>query len=141
MAAVSGRHGYVKWGADAAKKKIVNMNHWDLTLNVDMLDVTPFSTDGAQWRAFLPGLSGWSGTFSGFADAVGDSSGQKAAQTAILTPATGAITLYLSETGLEQYRGAVYFQALNVGVDVADSEKASYSFQGTAALTYATADA
>ena len=141
MDAVAGRHGYVKWGADAAKKKIVNMDHWDLSVNVDQLDVTAFSTDGAQWRAFKPGLSDWSGTFSGFADVVGDSSGQKAAQTAILTPATGAITLYLSETGLEQYRGAVYFQSMGVSVDVADSEKQTFSFRGTAALTYATADA
>lgn len=134
MAAVQGRHGLVKW----ATKQIMRADHWDISLDVDMLDVTAFSTDGVQWRSFLPGLSQWSGTVSGFADVVGDSSGQKAIQTAILTPATGTIKLMLSETGGEALNGAVYWRNMSNTVDVADSEKIVFSFQGTGALTYTT---
>ena len=141
MAAISGKSGFVKWGAAAAKKNILRIDHWDCSVDVDQLDVTAFTTDGAQWRSFLPGLSQWSGSLTGFADAVGDSSGQKAIQTAILTPSTGNIVLYLNETGLEQLRGAIYWRNQTVNVDVADSEKLSLSFQGTGTLAYATADA
>ena len=134
MAAVAGRHGFIKYKA----KGIYRLDHWDLTCNNELLDVTAFSTDGTQWRSFTPGLSNWSGSISGFADAVADSSGQKAIQTALLTPATGTIILYFSETGLENLSGSVYWTAENVSVDVADSEKVVFSFQGTGALAYTT---
>lgn len=135
MAAVAGRQGFLKYKA----KGVYRLDHWDLTLQNDMLDVTPFTTDGTQWRQYLPGLSAWSGTVSGFADAVADSSGQKVIQTNILAPATGTLILYLSETGLENFSGSVYWQTMNVSADVADSEKVSFSFQGTGTLGYATA--
>ncbi len=135
MAAVAGRQGLIKYKT----KQVFRLDHWDLNLQNDMLDVTAFSTDGTQWRSYLPGLSAWSGSISGFADAVADSSGQKVIQTNILTPATGTIILYLSETGLENFTGSVYWQTMGVNVDVADSEKVTFSFQGNGALTYATA--
>lgn len=135
MAAVAGRHGLIKYKT----KQVFRLDHWDANLQNDMLDITSFTTDGVQWRSFLPGLSSWTGTISGFADAVADSSGQKVIQTSILTPATGTIILYFSETGLENLTGSVYWQSMGVNVDVADSEKVVFSFQGTGALTYATA--
>ena len=141
MAAVAGRHGYIEYGTTAAPKQIYRLDHWDLTANSEMLDVSSFTTDGATWRAFIPGLQSWSGSISGFADAVADSSGQKAIQTALLTPATGNILLFFSETGREHLKGAVYWTAENVSVDVADSEKVVFNFQGTGALSYATATA
>jgi len=134
MAAVAGRHGLIKYKT----KQVFRLDHWDANLQNDMLDITSFSTDGTQWRSFLPGLSQWSGTISGFADAVADSSGQKVIQTSILTPATGTIILYFSETGLENLTGSVYWQSMGVNVDVADSEKVSFSFQGTGVLSYST---
>jgi hypothetical protein len=134
MAALQGRHGLVKWKT----KQIFRADHWDLSLDVDMLDVSAFSTDGKQWRDFLPGLSQWSGTISGFQDVIGDSSGQKAIQTAILTPATGTVKLFLSETGGENLYGSVYFRNESLNVDVADSEKMVFGFQGTGTLTYST---
>ena len=134
MAALQGRHGLVKWKT----KQIYRISSWNVNLAVDMLDVTPFSTDGAQARAFLPGLSGWSGTCDGFLDVIGDSSGQKAIQTAILTPSTGTIILLTDETNGNGYTGAVYFNNLSVNVAVEDSQKVSLAFQGTGALTWST---
>lgn len=134
MAAVAGRHGLIKYKT----KQVFRLDHWDANLQNDMLDVTSFSTDGTQWRSFLPGLSSWTGTISGFADAVADSSGQKVIQTSILTPATGTIILYFSEIGLENLTGSVYWQSMGVNVDVADSEKVVFAFQGTGALSYST---
>lgn len=134
MAALQGRHGLVKWKT----KQIFRIDHWDVSADVDMLDVTPFSTDGAQARAFIPGLSGWSGTMTGFLDVIGDTSGQKAIQTAILTPATGTVILLTDETNGNGYTGAIYFRNLSVNVDVADSQKISLGFQGTGALSWST---
>lgn len=134
MAALQGRHGLVKWKT----KQIYRVDHWDLSLDVDQLDVTAFSTDGVQFRSFLPGLSAWGGTLSGFTDVISDTSGQRAIQTAVLTPATGTIILYTDETNGNGYTGAVYWRNLSVSVDVADSEKISLAFQGTGALSYST---
>lgn len=135
MAALQGRHGLVKWKT----KQIYRMSNWSLNVPVDMLDVTAFSTDGAQWRTFLPGLSGWSGTCDGFLDVISDTSGQRAIQTAILTPSTGTIILLTDETNGNGYTGAVYFNNLSVNVAVEDSQKISLAFQGTGALSYSTA--
>jgi predicted secreted protein len=134
MAAISGRNGAVQYKA----KSFLSADHWDITVNSDMLDVTSFSTVGVQWRSFLPGLSGWSGTVSGLYNLT-DTTAQKVAQTNILTPATGTIKLFISDTGLENLSGSVYFQSYGVNVDVADSEKFNFAFQGNGALTYATA--
>jgi predicted secreted protein len=134
MPAISGRNGAVQYKT----KSFLSADHWDLTVNGDMLDVTSFSTVGVQWRSFIPGLSGWSGTVSGFYN-ISDTTAMKVAQTNILTPATGTIKLFLSDTGLENLSGSIYWQTYNVNVDVADSEKFSLAFTGNGALTYATA--
>lgn len=134
MAALQGKSGLVKWKT----KQIFRINSFSVNVNVDQLDVTPFSTDGAQFRQFIPGLSGWDGSCDGFLDVIGDSSGQKAIQTAILTPATGTIILLTDETNGNGYTGAVYWRTLTANVDVADSQKISLAFQGTGALTWST---
>jgi hypothetical protein len=134
MAALQGRHGLVKWKT----KQIFRMTDWSLNLTVDQLDVTAFSTDGTQFRSFIPGLTAWDGNCNGFHDIIGDSSGQKAIQTAILTPATGTIILFTDETNQNGYTGAVYWQNLNVNVAVEDSEKIGLSFQGTGTLSWST---
>lgn len=134
MPAISGRNGTVQYKT----KSFLSADHFDLTVNSDMLDVTCFSTGGVQWRSFLPGLSGWSGSVSGFWN-IADTTALKVAQTNILTPATGTIKLFLSDTGMENLSGSVYFQSYGVSVDVADSEKFNFAFQGNGALAYATA--
>jgi predicted secreted protein len=135
MAALQGRQGLLKWKT----KQIFRISNWTLNVNVDQLDVTAFSTDGTQWRSFLPGLSGWDGTCDGFHDLIGDTSGQTAIKTAVLTPATGTIILLTDETNGNGYTGAVYWRNMSVNVDVADSQKLSLGFQGTAALSWSTA--
>lgn len=135
MAALQGRHGLVKYKT----KQVYRINNWSMNLAVDQLDVTGFSTDGTQFRSFLPGLSAWSGTCDGFLDIIGDTSGQKAIQTAVLTPTTGTIILLTDETNGNGYTGSVYFNNLSVNVAVEDSQKVNLAFQGTGALTWSTA--
>ena len=134
MAAISGRNGAVKYKT----KTLVSIDHWDCNIQGDMLDVTAFSTAGVQWRSFTPGLSGWTGSLSGHYN-IADTSGQKVIQTNILSPATGTLILYLSDTGGENLSGSVYWQNETVNVDIADTEKVVFSFQGNGALAYATA--
>jgi predicted secreted protein len=133
MPALSGRNGVVKYKT----KTLVNIDHWDCTISGDMLDVTSFSTAGVQWRSFLPGLSAWTGSLSGHYNFT-DTSGQKVIQTNILTPATGTLKLYLSDSGGETLSGSVYWQSEAVNVDIADTEKVVFSFQGNGALSFST---
>lgn len=134
MAALQGKSGLVKWKT----KQIFRINSWTLNSDVDMLDVTAFSTDGAQWRAFLPGLGQWSGTCDGFLDIIGDTSGQKAVNTAFLTPATGTIILLTDETNGNGFTGAVYWRNMTASAAVDSAETVSLGFQGTAALSWST---
>lgn len=134
MAAISGRNGAVKYKT----KTLVSIDHWDCSIQGDMLDVTSFSTAGVQWRSFVPGLSGWTGSFSGHYN-ISDTSGQKVAQAAALAATTGTLILYLSDTGGENLSGSIYFTNESVNVDIADTEKVVFSFQGNGALAFATA--
>jgi hypothetical protein len=133
MAALSGRNGLVKYKT----KTLVSIDHWDCNVSNDMLDVTSFSSAGVQFRSFKPGLSGFSGSFSGHYD-IADSSGQKVCQTAALAATTGTIKLYLSDSGGEALNGSVYFTNETATVDIADTEKVVFSFQGSGALTFTT---
>jgi predicted secreted protein len=134
MAAISGRNGAVKWKT----KTLVSIDHWDCSVSADMLDVTAFSTAGVQWRSFVPGLSGWSGSLSGHYN-ISDTSGQKIMQASMLAATTGTIILYLSDTGGENLSGSVYMTNETATVDIADTEKVVFSFQGNGALAFATA--
>ena len=62
MAALTGKGGEVRYGG----KAIFRMNHWDVSADTNVLDVTAWTTSAAQWRTNLAGLSGWSGSLSGW---------------------------------------------------------------------------
>ena len=135
MAALNGLSGEIRYGA----KAIYRMNHWDLNVDTNVLDVTAWTTAAAQWRTNIAGLQGWSGTVSGYWDMIGDTSGQKLMQTRTLTPTTGTLILYQSLSGGENYRGDVLFNQMTPSLDIDGTANITFAFTGNGALTYSTA--
>jgi len=132
MAAVTGKSGVVNRGGVT----VLSMNSWSIDLDSDMRDHTSFSTGTLQWRTFLPGLSQWSGTFSGFFNAASTSQNDEIALS--LTPTTSTIILELDKDAGGQFNGATFISSLGAGSDVDGDSVISFGFQGTGALTYTT---
>ncbi len=137
MAALAGKKSNVTYKTKTLKTPAVGS--WSINTQTDTLDVTGMTTGGVQWRSFLAGLSGWSGSISGEWNMIADTSGQKVMQTNTLTPATGTVKCFVSTTGLENYSGDVIFSGFSPSVDVGGTVKAVFNFTGNGALTYATA--
>ena len=132
MAAIAGKQGKVLYKGG----HVVNMGAWSLDQNLDMLDVTDFSTGTVQSRDFIPGLQNWSGSISGNFDAA--STGLTDIRTNTLTPATGTLLLYMDKVGGEALTGAVYWQTMSHNTPVDAKAEVTLAFQGTGTLTYAT---
>jgi hypothetical protein len=66
MAALSGKAGSVAWTTHTSLADNQNIRSWSLDIETDELETTDFSV--AQWKTFIAGLSGASGTFEGFID-------------------------------------------------------------------------
>ncbi len=132
--AISGKRGRIQYGG----ADVGDINSWSLDINHDTLDVTAWTTDNAQWRTFISGLSGWSGSVSGFWDLTG-STNQKDLQDNVLTPSTAQIILYVNSSGGENYRGSCLLSRQSVSAEISGSPTLAFDFQGTGALTYSTA--
>ena len=135
MAALTGKGGEILYGA----KAIYRLNHFDVNIETNVLDVTAWSTSAAAWRTNIAGLNGWSGNVAGYWDMIADTSGQKLMQTRTLTPTTGTIILRVDGAGGENYRGDIVFQRQNVAVDIDGTANLSFDFVGNGALTFSTA--
>ena len=121
MANLAGRTGMVYIGGD-----IAGIRNWTLDYTVDMLDTTDFA-DGAATnaaRTFIPGLSGWSGTFEGFKDGAPQGLGF-----------SSSITLKLEEDGTYFWQGSAYITGIHPNVAVDGVITYTYDFQGTGELT------
>ena len=133
MAEISGKKGLVEY----AGGQVASVNSWSMDVNTDMLDITSFTTGTVQWRKFLDGLSGWSGTINAFFNAA--STGLTDFRTNTLTPSTGQVILYLDKEGGENYRGSCFVSSLGNSVDIDGTANVTIGFQGTDTLTFSTA--
>lgn len=132
MAAVSGKQGLFSYKG----VPVFRLNSFDLDIAVDSLDVTSFSTGTVQWRDMIAGLSGWTGTASGFWDPTG-STAQKDMQTNVLTPATGTAKFELDKDVGGNFSGDVILsQSVSVGIE--GTADVTFNVQGNGVLTYAT---
>ena len=119
--ALAGRTGMVNISGD-----IAGIRNWTLDYTVDMLDTTDFA-DGAATnaaRTFIPGLSGWSGTFEGLKDGAPQGLGF-----------SSSITLKLEEDAGLFWQGSAYITGIHPSVSVDGVITYTYDFQGTSALT------
>ena len=131
MAALSGKAGRFDYGG-----QVVNINHWTLDVDTNLIEVTPWSTGTDQWRAYTPGLSGAAGTASGYFDAA--STGQNDMRSNILTPAASTCRLEIDKTGGAAFTGSIYLERLNLDVDIDGSADVAYDFRFNGAVAYTT---
>lgn len=109
-----------------AASEVVGIKSWKLDHTFDTLDGTGFDSSGH--RTFLPGLDTWAGSFEGFKDG------------APLTIGTAiALELLQSATANQKYTGSAIISGAHPSVSVDGLNLISYDFQGTGALTIATA--
>jgi hypothetical protein len=135
MAAISGKDGLVHYDGG----QVARISDWSLDINTDLHDVTAFSTGTVQWRSYIAGLSGWSGSFSGFFDEV-SSTGQHDMQTKTLTPATGTIKLYTGYSLGDYFSGGILFSRQSVSASVGgEPVPVSWDFTGNSTLAWTTA--
>lgn len=123
MAKIHGKGGDV----DAGSGSVAGIGAWTLSRDGEAAETTDFSSLGL--KEFIPGMSSWAGTFSGFKDG------------APLTP-NDVVTLTLEEvadSGTERYTGTAIITNHSPAVDVAGVITYAYTFQGTGALTPASA--
>jgi len=118
MAEVAGYGGYVE---SSDGNKVAGIKSWSCPQVANVGDKTDFSSSGL--KEFLLTLKEWSGTFEGSLDG---------------TPLTLGETyeLHLGLTGTTEYYGDAIITNIAPAVSVDGVNVISYSFQGTAALTF-----
>lgn len=135
MAAETGKSAKVMYGT-ATAGDVVNLDAWSLSYDTDMYETTDFSTGTVQSRDFIPGLATWTADVSGNFDPA--STGLTDLRTNALAGSTGTLILYISKTGGENYTGTTFISNLSVDAPIDGKVAASFAFQGTGALTFAT---
>ncbi len=123
MAKKSGRTGFV----DTASV-VIGITQWSLDYTADMLETTDFSASGIA--AYIPGVSRWSGTFSGYKDG-----------TPIALGVTNSVSIVLGESSVstERWSGVAFISGIHPSTNFDGVVSYAYDFQGTAALTVPTA--
>ncbi len=118
MAEVAGYGGYVE---SAEGVIVAGIKSWTCPQLANVGDITDFQSSGE--KEFLLLLKEWSGTFEGSLDG---------------TPLNLGATyeLHLGLTGTTEYFGEAIITGINPGVTVDGVNVISYSFQGTAGLTF-----
>ena len=132
MAELSGKAAKVLYSTAAVNV----LDTWDITADTNMLDVTTFSTATIQWRDFVDGLSGWSGTVSGNFDIL--STGLTDMRVNSLTPSTAQIELYMDKVGGESLLGSCFLNSMGHTAPIDGKVEVTFGIQGTGALTFST---
>lgn len=127
MAAIAGKDGQVQLGANV----VAETTNWSLDITVDPIDTTVHLD---EWREFIAGLRGWSGTIEASWDMT-DTNGQLALQ-ALMTGTPAVIAVELWTANLLGYSGDIWVTGISVGTPVEDKVSVSFSFTGNSALSY-----
>ncbi len=129
MGKFSGAKGYV--GASTA---IAGINQWSMDYTVDMLEITDFSVSGVA--AYIPGVSRWSGTFSGYKDGAPKALGT--ANTVNLWLIESASTTGVASTEAKAWTGTAYISGVHPTTNFDGIVSYAYDFTGAATLTVPT---
>lgn len=124
MAEVSGKNGSVSFtGASGS------IHSWTISLVGDALETTDFD-DSSGGRSYIPGLTGWSGSFDAYYS-TGNTSvpGTSATGTVILRTTTGTVGLFT---------GDIIITGTDVTTPIDGIVTQSYTFQGTGAVATST---
>ncbi len=119
MGKTSGQYGFV--GTSVA---IAGINQWSLDYTVDMLETTDFSASGVA--SYIPGVSRWSGTFSGFKDGAPKGLGTSATTNLVLSETSASTTAW---------QGTACISGIHPTVNHDGIVSYSYDFTGSATVT------
>lgn len=125
MAKFSGRTGYV--GVSTA---VAGINQWSMDYTVDMMETTDFSVSGVA--AFLPGVSRWSGSFSGYKDGAPQGLGTVSAVDLWLVENASAA---IASSEAKVWKGNAYLSGLHPTTNFDGIVGYNYDFQGTGAIS------
>lgn len=124
MARLAGYGGNVKYGAGPTT--VAAVKNWSLDHVVDTYESTGMDSSGH--KAYVPGLDGWSGSFECFKDGAPIARGTEV-----------ALELEESSTAGQEWIGQGIITAIHAATSVDGLVGYVYDFQGTGALTDATA--
>ena len=128
MAALSGLNGSVVY-MTAGTTNIVGIGEWSLDIGMSPVEITAF---GDTWRAILPSIREYSGSFSGNADT--DTS-QATLRNAMLGGSAVALRLY-DAAATYWNLGTVYLTGQSNGISVDGKGDRGWDFDGHGAPTY-----
>ena len=123
MAELSGKNGDVTMSCGDT-----SVHNWTLSYVGDALETTDFD-DSSGGRSYIPGLTGWSGSYDCFYDT---------ANTAI-PGTTGDIVLKMSTGATVGWKGGIVITGVDYGTAIDGIVTQTYTFQGTGALAASTA--
>lgn len=109
-----------------AAKNIAGIKSWALDYTADALETTDFATSGV--RSYIVGASGWAGSFEGYKDGAPLSIGSQY-----------GVELAESATTTQMWLGNAIITGVHASVSFDGVVSYSYDFQGTGALTVASA--
>ena len=124
MARLKGSGGNVKYGAGPAT--VAGIRSWSLDYVMNVEDTTAFDSSGH--KAFTPTIDEWAGTFEGFKDGAPITIGTEV-----------ALELEEAATANQEWTGQAVITGIHPNVTVDGVVNYTYDFQGTAALTPASA--
>ncbi len=122
MAEVSGKLGSVELSGSSGQ-----ITSWTLSYTGDALETTDFD-DSTGGRSYIPGLTGWSGSFDAFYS-TGNTN---------VACSTGSIVLRTTTGTAGLFAGGVIITGMDVGNPVDGIATQNYTFQGTGALSLTT---
>ncbi len=126
MAHLAGTGGSVIAGVGTGTTA-TGIKAWSVDYTIDVIESTDFADAGV--RSYILGASGWAGSFDGLKDGA----------PIALSTATCALQLKESATTGQIWTGNAYITGIHPSVTFDGIVTYSYDFQGTGALTIATA--
>ena len=124
MAHLHGKDGDVKSGATS----LLGIDTWTVDTEADVLEVTDFQSAGK--KEFIPGNTGWSGTFEGNIDNTQDIT---ASPPDLVAGKIVALELILDSA--MKLTGDAIVQTVSITTPQADKIRYTVTFQGTGTLT------
>ena len=132
MGAITGKSGFVQYDSGT----VVRVKGWSMDIDNGVYDVTSFTTSTVQWREYVGGLSGWTGSIDATFDPTSTGIDNMIANT--MTASTGTVNLVMDKTNGGSFSGGAILQSMSVGADIDGETSISWSAQGNGALTYST---
>ena len=132
MGAVTGKSGFFQYNSGT----VVRVSGWAMDIDNGVYDVTSFTTSTVQWREYVGGLSGWTGSIEATFDTA--STGIDDMITNTMTASTGTVNMVMDKTIGGSFSGGAVFDSMSVNADIDGVTGMSWSLTGNGALTYST---